>query len=78
MKNRNCPNKDACWDYDASNCKGCAVGQKFEEYILKIKRLQAEVAELHARLENGYVPVRKKKRATEKQISIDEYMEGLK
>lgn len=50
MKNRNCPNKDACWDYDASNCGGCAVGQKFEEYIRKIKRLQAENAELRERL----------------------------
>ena len=42
MKNRNCPNKDACWDYDASNCEGCAVGQKIEEYVRKIKRLQAD------------------------------------
>lgn len=33
------------------------------------------LAELQARFENGYVPVRKKKRATEKQISIDEYLE---
>ncbi len=29
------------------------------------------------RFESGYVPVRKKKRATEKQISIDEYLEEL-
>ena len=42
MKNRNCPNKDACWDYDASNCQGCAVGQKFEKYVRKVKRLQAD------------------------------------
>ena len=42
MKNRNCPNKDACWDYDASNCEGCAVGQKIEKYARKIKRLQAD------------------------------------
>lgn len=53
MKNRNCPNKDACWDYDASNCGGCAVGQKFEEYIRKIKRLQAENAELRERLDKA-------------------------
>lgn len=57
MKNRNCPNKDACWDYDASHCGGCAVGQKFEEYIRKIKRLQAENTELRARLENHDLPV---------------------
>lgn len=36
------------------------------------------LAELQARFENGYVPVRKKKRATEKQISIEEYLEGQK
>lgn len=42
MKNRNCPNKDACWDYNASNCEGCAVGQKIEKYVRKIKRLQAD------------------------------------
>lgn len=42
MKNRNCPNKDACWDYDASNCEGCAVGQKIEKLNRKIKRLQAD------------------------------------
>ena len=53
MKNRNCPNKDACWDYDASHCEGCAVGQKFEEYIRKIKRLQAENTELRARLDKA-------------------------
>ena len=46
MKNRNCPNKDACWDYNASNCEGCAVGQKIEKYVHKIKRLQAKNAEL--------------------------------
>ena len=42
MKNRICPNKDACWDYDASSCEGCAVGQKIEKYARKIKRLQAD------------------------------------
>ena len=36
------------------------------------------LAELQERFESGYVPVRKKKLATEKQISIDEYLEGLK
>lgn len=51
MKNRNCPNKDACWDYDASNCKGCSIGQKIEKFARKIKRLQAENAELRHRAE---------------------------
>lgn len=32
------------------------------------------LAELQSLFESGYVPVRKKKRATEKQISIDEYL----
>ena len=36
------------------------------------------VAELQEHFESGYVPVRKKKRATEKQISIEEYLEGQK
>ena len=35
------------------------------------------LAELQARFESGYVPKRRKQRATEKQISIDEYLEGL-
>lgn len=53
MKNRNFPNKDACWDYDASNCEGCAIGQKIEKFARKIKRLQAENAELRARLDKA-------------------------
>ena len=36
------------------------------------------LAELQARFESGYVPVRKKKRATEKQISIEDYLEDTK
>lgn len=53
MKNRNCPNIDACWDYDASNCEGCAIGQKIEKFARKIKRLQAENAELRARIDKA-------------------------
>ena len=53
MKNRNCPNKDACWDYDASNCEGCAVGEKFSRLTRQIKKLEAENAELRARLEKA-------------------------
>ena len=36
------------------------------------------LAELQTRFENGYVPVRKKKRATEIQISIEDYLEDIK
>ena len=50
MKNRNCPNKDACWDYDASNCTGCALGEKFSRITRRIKRLKSENAELRATL----------------------------
>lgn len=42
MKNRNCPNKDACWDYNASNCKGCAVGEKITRIVRQNKKLKAE------------------------------------
>lgn len=42
MKNKNCPNKDSCWDYNVSNCEGCAVGQEIEKLHRKIKRLQAD------------------------------------
>lgn len=36
MKNRNCPNKDMCWDYNASNCEGCAISKKIEETSAKL------------------------------------------
>ena len=51
MKNRNCPNKDACWDYDASNCTGCALGEKFSRLTRQIKQLKSENAELRRRAE---------------------------
>lgn len=51
MKNRNCPNKDACWDYDASNCTGCELGEKFSRLTRQIKQLKAENAELRRRAE---------------------------
>lgn len=44
MKNRNCPNKDACWDYGANNCEGCALGEKFTQQARKIKNLKVELA----------------------------------
>lgn len=53
MKNRNCPNKDACWDYNASNCEGCAVGEKIARLVRQNKKLKAENAVLKERLENA-------------------------
>lgn len=44
MKYRDCPDKDVCWDYDASNCDGCAVGEKFTRQAREIKNLKAELA----------------------------------
>ena len=51
MKNRNCPNKDACWDYNASNCTGCELGEKFSRLTRQIKQLKSENAELRRRAE---------------------------
>lgn len=42
MKNRNCPDKNECWEYHESNCDGCAIGQEIEKLHRKIKRLQAD------------------------------------
>lgn len=47
MKNRSCPNRIACHDYDASNCEGCAVGNLIIKLKKKIKGLQAENANLN-------------------------------
>ena len=43
MKYRNCPNKDLCWGYDANNCEGCVIGEKFTQQARKIKRLKTEL-----------------------------------
>lgn len=51
MKNRNCPNKDACWDYNASRCEGCAVGEKIARLVRENKKLKTENAELRHRAE---------------------------
>lgn len=53
MKNRNCPNKDKCWDYDASNCEGCALGEKFSRLTRQNKKLKAKNAALRERLEKA-------------------------
>lgn len=53
MKNRSCPNKDACWDYDANNCEGCAIGEKIARLVRQNKSLKAENAELKARIEKA-------------------------
>lgn len=51
MKNRNCPNKDMCWDYNASNCEGCEIGEKIARLVRQNKKLKAENAALRERLE---------------------------
>lgn len=44
MKNRRCPYKNGgCWSYGENNCDGCPVGEKFNSYVRKIKRLKAEL-----------------------------------
>lgn len=43
MKNRSCPDKIACWDYDAGNCEGCAVGDLILRQKKSIKRLKSEL-----------------------------------
>lgn len=53
MKNRNCPNKDMCWDYNASRCNGCAVGEKIARLVRQNKKLKAENAALRERLEKA-------------------------
>lgn len=46
MKNRNCPNKDACWDYDVSNCDGCAIGEKIARLVRQNKKLKMQQARI--------------------------------
>ena len=53
MKNRNCPNKDSCWDYNASRCEGCVVGEKIARLVRQNKKLKAENAALRERLEKA-------------------------
>ena len=53
MKNRNCPNKDMCRDYNASRCGGCTIGEKITRIVRQNKKLKAENAALRARLEKA-------------------------
>ena len=53
MKNKNCPEKDMCWDYDAGNCEGCALGEKIARLVRQNKKLKAENAALRERLEKA-------------------------
>lgn len=46
MKNRSCPDKIACYNYDASNCEECAVGDLILRQKKRIKRLKSEIARL--------------------------------
>ena len=50
---KECEHKDACWDYNASNCKGCTVGEKFSRLTRQNKKLKAENAALRERLEKA-------------------------
>lgn len=51
MKNRNCPNKDMCRDYEVSRCDGCALGEKIALIIRQNKKLKAEKKEAEYRAE---------------------------
>lgn len=51
MKNRNCPNKDMCWGYNASNCEGCEIGEKIACLVCQNKKLKAKNVELRHRAE---------------------------
>ena len=42
MRNRSCPNRVACFDYNANNCEECPVGDLITKQKKKIKRLQEE------------------------------------
>ena len=52
MKNRSCPDKIACWDYDANNCENCAVGNLILRQKKSIKRLKSEL-EMYKRALRG-------------------------
>lgn len=52
MKNKSCPDKIACWDYDAGNCDGCAVGDLILRQKKRIKRLKSEIDSLIAERED--------------------------
>jgi len=50
MKNKTCPNKTVCYDYNANNCEGCTIGNLIIRQKKRIKRLTAENVALKARL----------------------------
>lgn len=73
MKNRNCPNKDACWDYDAGNCEGCAIGEKIARLVCQNKKLKAKNAALRERLEKAIeVPFVVIDKTTGKEANLSE------
>lgn len=61
--------------------------KKYPEHFELLKNLEKDsvhsfkptlnISDFAKRFENGYVPTRRKQRATEKQMSIDEYLEWL-
>lgn len=42
-----------CRNYDASNCEGCAIGEKIARLVRQNKKLKAENAALRERLEKA-------------------------
>lgn len=51
MKNRSCPDRIACFDYDADNCEGCPTGEYICKLQKKIRRLKAKNNDLEVRNE---------------------------
>ena len=70
MKNRNCPNKDMCWDYNASRCEGCAVGEKIAHLSRQNKKLKAENAELRATLSKMETVEKELRERLEKAVEL--------
>lgn len=53
MKQEKCRIKDACWGYCAEICEDCQTSEAIEKYVHENERLQAENAELRAKLEKA-------------------------
>lgn len=53
MKQEKCRIKDACWGYCAEICEDCQTSEAIEKYVHENERLQAENAELRAKIEKA-------------------------
>lgn len=69
MKNRSCPNKDACWAYEASNCEGCAIGEKIARLVRQNKKLKAELRHRAEVAERALLNMTKKYNKAERKIA---------